>query len=269
MITTGYKATDENMQCRGLQYVLGEWQEVEGDLELCENGLHFCAELAHTYMYYASPDHRRFKCEVEDVLELPQAPGVTTKYVARRLRLVEEIIVIENSNTGHFNTGYSNTGDYNTGNRNTGNRNTGDCNTGYSNTGDYNTGNRNTGDYNTGNRNTGNRNTGDYNTGNRNTGNRNAGDYNTGNRNTGHYNLTSFSTGLFNIEEQPLYVFDKRVEMSLNEFMQAFGPSVSVLYSKIKNNETIEPKDWQHIPGCTQEALDAYITKYRELHSED
>ena len=36
---TYYKATDKNMQCRGVQFVLGEWSEpVEGELKMCENG---------------------------------------------------------------------------------------------------------------------------------------------------------------------------------------------------------------------------------------
>lgn len=30
----GYKATDENMQCRGYQFELGKWHEHEGELEL-------------------------------------------------------------------------------------------------------------------------------------------------------------------------------------------------------------------------------------------
>jgi Pentapeptide repeats (8 copies) len=214
-ITTGFKATNENMQCRGVQFVIGEWQEAEGDLKKCVNGFHFCTELAHTFYYYDKITDRRFSCEVEDVLEVPCEPGVKDKRVARRIRLIEEITSAGNKdtgngNTGEWNTGYRNTGKENTGDGNTGNGNTGDWNTGYRNTGKENTGEGNTGNGNTGNRNTGNGNTGDWNIGNDNTGdentgdrntgdsnigNRNTGDGNTGNRNTGNWNIGYWNTG--------------------------------------------------------------------------
>ena len=131
-------------------------------------------------------------------------------------------------NTGDSNTGYSNTGYRNTGNLNTGDRNTGDSNTGDSNTGDRNTGDRNTGDSNTGYRNTGNLNTGDWNTGyrntgylntgNLNTGDRNTGDRNTGNLNTGDWNTTDRATGCFCTEKQPMKFFDKKSDMTWEQW---------------------------------------------------
>ena len=151
-IVTGYKATDENMKCRGFQYELGKWYEHEGGIAQCESGFHFCEYPSGPWFYYN--EGRLFKCEAELVLKF-NGPGADIKHVAKRIRLVEEIKV-----TGDRNTGYGNTGDWNTGDRNTGYRNTGDRNTGYLNTGDGNTGNRNTG-----NRNTGDGNTGDHHSG--------------------------------------------------------------------------------------------------------
>ena len=130
----GYKATDKDMKCRGVQFVLGEWSEpVQGDLIECKNGYHFCEHPSGVWNYYSGPGTRVFKVECEDVLDTPQSPGANSKRVCRRVRLISEVAI----------DGYRNTGDYNTGHRNTGDRNTGDCNTG-----DYNTGYRNTGDCN-------------------------------------------------------------------------------------------------------------------------
>jgi hypothetical protein len=196
-IITGYKATDENMCCRGFQYELGKWYEHNDRLEMCVSGFHFCEYPSGPWLFY--PEGRIFKCEAEYVL-LSEGPGADLKHVAKRIRLVKEIEVDGNWNTGDRNTGDGNTGDWNTGDWNTGNRNTGNRNTGYGNTGDrntgdWNTGHRNTGDRNTGHRNTGDRNTGDRNTGHRNTGHRNTGDWNTGVGNTGDWNTGDRNTG--------------------------------------------------------------------------
>jgi hypothetical protein len=117
---TGYKATDSNLKCRDHQFVLGEWSPViEGDLQLCAKGWHFCVQPSGVWSYYNSPTTRVFKCEAEDVLEVPTEAGADFKLVARRIRLVEEItpgkVGNDKSNTGNSNTGYRNTGNSNTG----------------------------------------------------------------------------------------------------------------------------------------------------------
>lgn len=141
---TGYKATDANMQCRGHQFTLGVWCEVEGPIELCSHGFHFCDHPSGPWEYYTSPESRIFTCEAEEILDLPRRPGAGHKRVARRIRLVQEITPghsVNRNNTGDRNAGDSNAGDFNTGDRNTGSGNTGDRNTG-----DSNAGRRNTGD---------------------------------------------------------------------------------------------------------------------------
>ena len=249
---TGYKATDENMQCRGLQYVLGEWQEVTGKLAECENGLHFCDSLALTFSYYNNPTDRYFKCEAEDVLEIESIPGVVEKRVARRIRLIEEIILP----TGHRNTGDQNTGDRNTGDRNTGHQNTGHQNTGYRNTGHRNTGHRNTGDQNTGHQNTGDQNTGDQNTGHQNTGDQNTGHQNTGDRNTGDWNACNYSSGYFNTIDQKLISFDVECDYSRDLYIKKFGHIVYKLGTLLQKDEYISVDDFIDIPNITQEKLD-------------
>ena len=61
-IITGYKATDSDMKCRGLQYVLGEWMEVaEGDIIKCGGtGLHFCSQPSGPWAYYTETGTRLF-----------------------------------------------------------------------------------------------------------------------------------------------------------------------------------------------------------------
>ena len=122
---TGYKATDKDMRCRGHQFELGKWYEVDGELRLCHHGFHFCDHPSGPWTYHNAEGTRVFTCEAEDVLDLPVEPGAGHKRVARRIRLVAEIIPDGNGNTGYGNTGYRNTGDWNTGNGNTGDGNTG------------------------------------------------------------------------------------------------------------------------------------------------
>jgi hypothetical protein len=100
-----------------LQYAIGVWQEVaEGDIIKCGgNGLHFCEHPSGVWAYYNETGTRVFHCEAEYVLEEPVTPGADRKLVARRLRLLEEIVIGGYSNTGNYNTGYRNTGNYNTG----------------------------------------------------------------------------------------------------------------------------------------------------------
>jgi hypothetical protein len=81
-----------------------------------------------------------FEVEAFDVIDLPVEPGADYKLVARKIRLVREVKICGNQNTGHRNTGNLNTGHLNTGNRNTGHKNTGDWNAGHKNTGNRNTG---------------------------------------------------------------------------------------------------------------------------------
>ena len=133
----GYKMVDENLCCRGVQFVVGEIVRHEGPLEMCRSGFHFCVHPSGVWAYYNKG--RLFELEAYDVLDTPYEPGADLKKVCRGIRLVREIKVDGDGNTGYSNTGHRNTGDGNTGNGNTGYGNTGDGNTCDRSSGHFNT----------------------------------------------------------------------------------------------------------------------------------
>ena len=278
---TGYKGFDERdgkLYCRDMEFKVGEIAEVEGPLEICRNGIHFCWKLNDVNEYYSL--RNRVICEVEPLGDIA---GDTEgkKFCTNRLKVLriltkEEVLEISNTgkdntgymntgncNTGDFNTGDRNTGNYNTGDRNTGNCNTGDFNTGDYNNGDYNNGNCNTGDYNTGDYNNGDYNNGDYNNGNCNTGDRNTGYCNTGycnngNCNTGDYNTGNYNTGFFNVQEHKCFIFDKPSDFTPTEFRKskfysALCSSPFILTEWIEYTEEEKAEDKSKIGGYLKE----------------
>ena len=85
-----YKATDKDMKCREFQYELGKTAEVEGDIELCERGLHACEMPLDVLSYYAPGDGSRyFEAELEDVSDEKRSDD--TKRVGKKLTLSAEI----------------------------------------------------------------------------------------------------------------------------------------------------------------------------------
>ena len=51
-IIKGYKATDNNMQCRGFQFKIGKSYHEE-DVEICRKGFHFCTNPLDIFDYYS------------------------------------------------------------------------------------------------------------------------------------------------------------------------------------------------------------------------
>ena len=85
-----YKATDKDMKCRDFQYELGKTAEVDGDIELCKNGLHTCEMPLDVLGYYAPGDGSRyFEAELEDVSDAKRSDD--TKRVGKKLTLSAEI----------------------------------------------------------------------------------------------------------------------------------------------------------------------------------
>ena len=136
----GYKAFDENLQCRGFQFEVGKTYETgktKEELKLCSNTVfHFCRELhriENVSDYYISQGR---VCEV-----IAEGDVVTDgdKYGTNKLTILreiprEELNEYNNYNSGNRNSGNRNSGNYNSGNYNSGNYNSGDYNSGFFNT---------------------------------------------------------------------------------------------------------------------------------------
>ena len=158
-----YKGFDENMQCRGFQYVEGETYVHEGRVNVCHSGFHACESPLDTLSYYPPSNSVYRQVQLEGV---KKSEGGDSKVAGRKIKIGAKLslmdlaklhvdFVMENVKPGDYsaatNTGdrfaATNTGDYsaatNTGDRsaatNTGHysaaTNTGDhsaaTNTGY------------------------------------------------------------------------------------------------------------------------------------------
>lgn len=167
------------------QYTCPGKFEEEGELDICNHGMHFCQTAADCFNYYSFNS----KNKVAEIIAYGDVRTDGYELCTNKLEIVREIPwdeVLRIVNIGKKCTGLCNAGDNNTGNRNTGNSNTGN-----------------------------------WNTGDRNTGNRNTGDCNTGNCNTGDWNKSSFNTGCFNTEEQKIILFNKPSNMTYREWMDS------------------------------------------------
>lgn len=199
----GYKAFDENLQCRGFQFEVGKTYEtgrVKKELKLCSDTVfHFCRELhkIEKVSNYLISNSR--VCEV-----IAEGDIVTdgNKYGTNKLTILREIPREELNKYNKFNSGDFNSGDFNSGNYNSGNRNSGNCNSG----------NRNSGNRNSGDCNSGNCNSGDYNSGYWNSGN-----YNSGNCNSGYWNSGNWNSGYFNTDSPLVRIFNKETNISRNK----------------------------------------------------
>ena len=262
-IKTGYKATDQNMCCRGFQFVLGEWHKHDGgELKMYESGFHFCEYKSGIWSFYPNEGTRVFKVEAKNCI-LGSEPGADMKHVAMEIRLVEEIIPAGDGNTGDRNTGDGNSGDRNAGDGNSGNRNAGSRNSG-----NWNAGTRNAGDRNTGDGNSGNWNTGTRNAGGGNTGTRNAGDGNSGDGNAGNGNATDSCSGHLCRQKQPVVIFDKAV----TEGAHIPYRLINELSSFLEKDDNFDIEPFLSIPNATREGIvalhAAHIARRKVMSSE-
>lgn len=258
MSIKGYKVFNPDWTCRGFQYEVGKTYKHEGNIEMCGAGFHFCQKIIDCFNYYSFDSNNKV-AEVEAIglVKTSDNKSVTDKIVIVRELTWHEVLDLANTgrdctgnrNSGNYNSGDCNSGNRNSGSHNSGNRNNGDWNSGDVNSGDFNSGNRNSGncnngswnsgnwnsgDGNSGNWNSGDDNSGDWNSGNYNSGNRNSGNWNSGNDNSGNWNSTNFSTGFFNTIEQPLYAFNKPLNISRDDFNNNIA--IKAMNRKFENN---------------------------------
>ena len=90
----GYKGFDKDLKCRDLQYEIGKEAAVDGDIELCKRGIHFCENPHDIFSYYAPGENNRFAVvEAEDVSD--ERNDDDSKRVCKRLTVKAEISVFE------------------------------------------------------------------------------------------------------------------------------------------------------------------------------
>ena len=225
----GYKAFDENLKCMDFQYEIGKEYEIEGELRLCQNGFHFCENIADCYTFYPAKEYTRI-CEVEASGEI--ITNDMKKFCASKIKILSEITDerkrcnIYDSSTGYLNVGPDNSGNQNVGRNNVGSGNTGNFNSGNLNSGTSNIGNFNSGSGNLGNYNTGHNNSGNFNVGNGNRGSYNNGRGNLGYYNSGSYNLSNGNSGIFNTENHYMMIFDKESTWTMDDWENSFAARV-------------------------------------------
>ena len=141
----GYKAFDENLQCRGFQFEVGKTYETgiaKEDLRLCSNTVfHFCREF---HKIENVSDYRISNSRVCEVIANGDVVTDGEKYGTNKLFILREI---PSEELNKYNS--RNSGDWNSGNCNSGDCNSGDCNSGNRNSGNWNSGNCNSGFFNT------------------------------------------------------------------------------------------------------------------------
>jgi hypothetical protein len=88
----GYKMMESDMTCMGFQYEVGKEYSLEGELEICNNGFHFCKNPFDCLFYYynISGDKRLFLVEA-----LGEVITEDDKSVTNKIKIIEEIKDIE------------------------------------------------------------------------------------------------------------------------------------------------------------------------------
>lgn len=131
----GYKAFDENLQCRGFQFEVGKTYETgrekEG-LRLCSDTVfHFCREL---HRIEGESNYCISKSRVCEVIAEGDVVTDGNKYGTNKLFILREIPREELNKYNSWNSGDWNSGDFNSGDWNSGNWNSGNWNSGFFNT---------------------------------------------------------------------------------------------------------------------------------------
>ena len=87
----GYKGMTKDMTCRGMKFEVGETYHVDGEIEICRNGLHFCRNIADVFEYYSKDDDSRY-FEIETDSEV-ESDG--NKSVTDTIKIIKELDDIE------------------------------------------------------------------------------------------------------------------------------------------------------------------------------
>lgn len=92
----GYKGTDKDMRCRGVQYEMWKRFDISDDrpVEMCEHGFHLCRGLPNVWRYYDVDGGNRF-FEVNALVRKSDVDCGCDKYVAKSIIFVRELTADE------------------------------------------------------------------------------------------------------------------------------------------------------------------------------
>lgn len=87
-----FKGFEEDLSCRGMQYEIGETFHVDGPVQLCRNGLHYCANILEMFDYYPIPWNRYCEIEVPVGARIEKSSMTCeTKACATDIKVLKEI----------------------------------------------------------------------------------------------------------------------------------------------------------------------------------
>ena len=72
------------MRCRGMQYEVGKTYHVDGAIDVCKNGLHFCENLNDVFGFYERDGNRFFEVEATGAIKTDSKKSVTSDLVILR-----------------------------------------------------------------------------------------------------------------------------------------------------------------------------------------
>ena len=84
----GYKGFDKDWKCKDVQFKVGETVTHNGNLELCNKGLHFCENPLDTLSYYPPSTSKYAEVEAEEVSDEKKEDS---KRVAKKLTVKAEL----------------------------------------------------------------------------------------------------------------------------------------------------------------------------------
>ena len=85
-VVHGYKGFKPNMTCRDFQYEIGQTYEMDGEIEPCRRGFHFCQKIADVFDYYNKKD-----CRYAEVEAVGKVVEYGDKSVTNKIRIVREL----------------------------------------------------------------------------------------------------------------------------------------------------------------------------------
>ena len=82
----GYKGFNADMTCQGFKYEIGQTYEMNGGIEPCSRGFHFCRNMADVFNYYGKNG-----CRYAEVEAFGKVIDSEDKSVTDRIRIVREL----------------------------------------------------------------------------------------------------------------------------------------------------------------------------------